>query len=550
MRKLILILIALSFFAMASNCRRRGGDAVTVALPDSFSTLDTLTTVQSDAAAERMRTLIFNSLVKKDTNFDYVGELASDIKTSDDGKTIIFTLRDGVKFHNGKMLTSADVKYTFDQLFQSKGYKAGSFFDTVPDTDAKGASTSNASTALKSTEPNSTNSNVAPKPTVKTKSIPHLDGPIESPDAKTVVFKLARPSLKSTLLSNLVAIPIVPEGTIGEQKDSPLGSGPFKFVNFDASQNILELAANTEYWDGAPKTPKLRVKTIKDATSLQAELLAGVVDIAPNPSNLPPDMIKALDGGSLKVDKFDGSNIQYVVFNTQSAPLNNPKIRQAIGYAIDRQKIVTELLQGQAKLASAILPVEASDYAPGNVYRYDPAKAKQLMAEAGYNGEAIVFKYGADNAMVNQYCQVIQSNLTEVGFNVQIETLEGKVARQQQAKGQYQMGTGVWVGGNTDPIFLRDLFSSGKIPSDTVSCCNRSRYSNPELDKAIEDAVNASDKTVAKQLYAKAWDIVSVDLPMLPLWYPANIVVSNKRIGNIKMGGSGDWVFLKDITAQ
>ena len=511
MRKLILIVIVLSFFAMASNCRRRGGDAVTVALPEPFSTLDTLTTGKSDAAAERVRTLMFNSLVKKDANFDYVGELASDIKTSEDGRTITFSLRDGVKFNNGQAFTSADVKYTFDQLFQAKGYKAGAFFE---------------------------------------KEVSHFDGPIQTPDAKTVVFKLTRSSLRNTLLSNLVAIPIIPEGSIGQQKESPIGSGPFKFVSFDASQNILELAANADYWDGAPKVPKLRLKTVPDATSLQAELQSGGVDIAPNPSNMPPDMIKTLGGGNLKVDQFDGSNIQYIVFNTQAPPLNDAKVRQAIGYAVDRQKIVADLLQGQAKLASSILPAESWAYVSGQEYKHDPAKAEQLLAEAGYKGEPIVFKYAAGNAMVNQYAQVIQSSLNDVGFNIQIETLEPNVSRQQQAQGQFQMGTGVWIGGNTDPIFLRDLFSSTKIPSDTVPCCNRSRYSNPEVDKLLDDALNSADKATAKSLYMRTWETVSNDLPMFPLWYPANIVVSNNRIGNIKMSGSGDWVFLKDITAR
>ncbi|MFN0279759.1 MAG: ABC transporter substrate-binding protein [Pyrinomonadaceae bacterium] len=509
-------------------------------MPEPFTSLDTVTTAKSDAAAERVRTLIFNSLVRKDANFDYVGELAGDIKTSDDGKTLTFTLRDGVKFHNGKIFTSADVKYTIDQLLQANGYKAGAFFDTVPDSAAK-------SDAPAKTESNSTNAN-AP---AKTKRVPHIDGQIETPDAKTVVIKLTRPSLRSTMLSNLVAIPIIPEGTISQQKDSPIGSGPFKFVSFDASQNILELAGNADYWDTAPVVQKLRLKTVTDATSLQAELQSGGIDIAPNPSNMPPDMIGLLNSsGTLKVEKFDGSNIQYVVFNTQAPPLNNPKVRQAIGYAINRERIVKDLLQGQATMASSILPAQSWAYAPGQDYKFDAEKAKQLLAEAGYKGEPIVFKYGAGNAMINQYSQVIQSVLNDVGFNIQIETLEPNVSRQQQAQGQFQMGTGAWIGGNTDPIFLRDLFHSTKIPSDTVPCCNRSRYTNPEVDKVLEDAVNAMDKAAAKDLYIKSWNMISADMPMFPLWYPANIVVSNKRIGNIKMSGSGDWVFLKDVTLQ
>jgi ABC-type transport system substrate-binding protein len=97
---------------------------------------------------------------------------------------------------------------------------------------------------------------------------------------------------------------------------------------------------------------------------------------------------------------------------------------------------------------------------------------------------------------------------------------------------------------------LRDLFATGKIPGGTVGCCNRSRYSNPEFDKVVEDAVNATDRDTAKRLYARAQEIASTELPIFPLWYPGNIVVANKRIGNIKITGSGDWSFVKDLTVQ
>lgn len=530
------------FFATASTCRQRTSDAVTVALPEKFTTLDTLTTASSESSAERIKNLMFNTLVRKDENFDYVGELAKDITTSPDNLTITFTLRDNVKFHNGKGLTSADVKYTFDELFKANGFKSKAFFDTVPLDKAETpkpteAPAANANAAAKAAEP-------------KTKSVPHITS-IATPDAKTVVFVVTRPALRNQLLSNLVAIPIIPEGSVGQQKESPVGSGPFKFVSFDVSQNIIDLAANSDYWEGAPKIAKLRLKTITEAASLQAELQTGAVDIAPNPTNLPPDIIKGMEtAANLTVGKFDGSNIQYLVFNAQTGPLANPKVRQAIGYAIDRDKIVAELLSGQAKVASSILPSQSWAYSPGTAYKFDPAKAKSLLQEAGYKNEPINFKYRAGSAAVNQYAQAIQSSLNDAGFNIQIETLDGPTILQQLAQGQYQMYTGIWVGGNQDPIFLRDLFSSTKIPGGTVSCCNRSRYTNAEVDKTVEDAVNATDKAIAKQLYTKTWDLVSNDLPLLPLWYPANIVVSNKRIGNVKMSGSGDWGFLKDVTLQ
>ena len=186
-------------------------------------------------------------------------------------------------------------------------------------------------------------------------------------------------------------------------------------------------------------------------------------------------------------------------------------------------------------------------YSPGTQYTFDPAKSKQLLQEAGYKGEAITFKYGAGNAATNQYAQVIQSALNDVGLNVRIETLEVNTIRQQLAQGQFQIYTGQWVGGNQDPIFLRDLFSSTKIPGGAISCCNRSRYSNPEVDKTVEEAVNSVDRTKAKELYGKTWDIVSSELPLLPLWYPGNMVVYNKRIGGIKISPNGDWSFIKDI---
>jgi peptide/nickel transport system substrate-binding protein len=533
----------------SSACRNRTGGVVTVALSEKFTAFDTLTSTASDAAAERIKSLMFNALVKKDANFDYVGELAKDITTSEDGNVITFVLREGVKFHNGRDFTSADVKYTFDELFRSNGYKAGAFFDTVPIGSDPAPSATPGAQSAENSKKSVENSN-KPAGEQKTRRVPHIVS-IQTPDAKTVIFTVARPALRNQLLSNLVAIPIIPEGSVTAQKDTPIGSGPFKFAAFDASQNVVELDANTDYWDGAPEVPKMRVKTVTDANSLQAELQTGGVDIAPLPSNLPPDTLKGIQtAGNLNVEQFDGSNIYYLVFNTQSAPLDNPKIRQAIGYAVDRQRIVTDLLFNQAKLANSILPPQSWAYSIGTEYKYDPARARQLIQEAGYKNQPITFKYGSGNAAVNQYAQVIQNQLNDVGLNVRIETLEVNTIRQQLAQGQYQVYTGQWVGGNQDPIFLRDLFSTTKIPGGMVSCCNRSRYSNPEVDRIVESAVNETDRSRAKQLYFDTWATVSAALPLLPLWYPANMVVSNKRIGNIKVTPSGDWSFLKDITVN
>jgi len=533
-----LALFVLLFATAASSCRRRDSGVVTVALPEKFTAFDTISSTNSDAAAERVKNLLFNSLVKKDENFDYVGDLAKEINTSEDGLSITFVLRDGVKFHNGKTLTSEDVKYTLDTLFNSKGYKAQAFYDSVPVEKApakKLVGNTNASVPAEAPE---------------TKQVPHITS-IDVPDERTIVIKIARPALKTTLLSNLVTIPIIPAGSAEQQKDSPVGSGPFKFVSLDSGQNIVEMEANPDYWDGPPKIKKLRLKTITDANSLQAELQTGGVDIAPNPNNISADTIKSLsEGQNLQVVQSEGSNIQYLILNVKTPVLADVRIRQAIAYSIDREKIVRDLLLGQAKVASSVLPPQSWAYTPGAQYNFDPAKAKQLLAEAGYKGEPIVFKFGAGNLAVSQYAQILQSSMNDVGLNIRIETMDVNVLRKKLAQGEFELYTGVWIGGNQDPIFFRELFTTAKIPGPTASCCNRGRYSNPAVDQTVDAAINTTNKDEAKALYQKAWDLVSSDVPLLPLWYPANIVVATKRIGNIHINPSGDWGFLKDVTVS
>lgn len=516
----LLIIISVLGFA----CRKQGSGTVTIALSEKFSGLDTISSVSTDAAADRIRTLMFNSLVRKNERFEYVGELAKDIKIGADNVTITFELRTGVKFHNGATFSSKDVKYTLDSLFAANGAKAGSFYDSAPDP-----------------------SDPEKKKRIKTAHILS----IETPNESTVVLKVGRPALVNQTLSNLVTIPMIPEGTLESQKTSPIGSGPFKFASFDQVSGIVNLDAFSDYWDVAPKIAKITVKSIPDANALQAELQSGGVDVAPLPTNLSADTINTLGKlPMLSVNQFPGSNVQYVGFNTSIPPFDNPKMRQAVASAINREQIIKDLFSGQARLAGSILPPESWAFTAGTVYAYDPEKAKALIAESGYKGEVITFKFSSGAAAVKDYAQVIQDSLVKVGLNVQIETVEPNTLRTQLNQGQYQMSTGAWIGGNQDPIFLRDLFASTDFPDRKDNGRNRARYSNPEFDKLIVEAVDSVDKEKMKSLYGEAQKLVSADIPLLPLWYPANVVISNKRIANVTINASGDWNFVKDLTVQ
>ncbi|MCU0238255.1 MAG: ABC transporter substrate-binding protein [Pyrinomonadaceae bacterium] len=516
LRQIFLFLAFISVLLITISCGRTNNGAVTVALSDKFSGLDTISTTTPDAAADRIRNLMFNSLVKKNEKFEYVGELG-DFKVSEDGLAITFTLKENIKFHNGKPLTSADAKYTFDALFQANGYKAGSFFDTVDG-----------------------------------KKEQHFTA-IETPDAKTITFKVRRPALINQTLSNFVAIPIIPEGSVEQQKATPVGTGPFKFVKFDQANNIVELAANPEYFEGSPKIQLLNIKTVTDANALQAELQANRIDLAPNPTNISADTFNNLEKmPNLQIVKSDGSNVRYIGFNVSQAPVNNVKLRQAMAYAIDREKIIKELLSGQAKIAHSILPESSWAYSANVKYSFDQAKAKQLVQESGYKGEVVKFKVSAGNQAVSQYTQVIQESLKAVGINAELETLELNTLLDQLKLGQFQLTTSHWAGGNHDPIFLRDLFATNESPDKKAGGRNRSRYSNAEFDKVVQEAVDltVTNKAKAKELYNKSQDIVANELPYITLWFPSNMVIASKRVSNININASGDWTFIKDVVIQ
>ncbi|HEY0348598.1 MAG TPA: ABC transporter substrate-binding protein [Pyrinomonadaceae bacterium] len=522
-RLFALIVCVAVLLCSGSSCRRNRSNGFVIALSDNVKTIDPIGSPSVDAASERVRVLIFNSLVKKDEKFDYVPELASNIQRSVDGLTFTFTMRDGVTFHDGRPFTSADAKYTLDTVLGNSFAKSASFFEGT------GA---NRTAYVKS---------------------------IEAPDAHTLVIQLSKQW--TGLLPNLVTIAMIPKDGYESEKTQPLGTGPFKFKSYDSTQQVLDLEANSNYYDGPPRIPTLRVRVIADANAMQAELRSGRVDIAPLATSLSPDAIKSLaQDPNLNVQKFPGSNLNLLTFNTKEPPLDNVKVRQAIAYAINRESLIRDLVLDQGIIAHSILPEASWAYAKPVTYQFDPNKAKQLLDEAGFRDpdgdgpqmrwtKPLLFRISGSSAAARQYASVIQNYLASVGVPVTIETSEFNTMRQLVQNGQFQINYSQWVGGNQDPIFYHDLFATSEIASQTGGL-NRSRYSNPELDKILDDAKNTYDHAIAGPLYAKAQEIVGRDVPVFPLWYQANMVIAKKNVGNIHVNASGDWGFVKDLTQQ
>src|SRR5918993_841720 len=133
----------------------------------------------------------------------------------------------------------------------------------------------------------------------------------------------------------------------------------------------------------------------------------------------------------------------------------------------------------------------------------------------------IFLKINAASAPTRQYASIVQNQLKQVGIPCEIDQVEFNTLLDQLRKGQFQLTTGRWVGGNQDPIYLFDLFHTGAYQ-------NRGRYSNPELDKILEEALGTFDRPKAKELYARAQEIISREVPQLPLWYVDQMVVARK----------------------
>ena len=225
--------------------------------------------VSTDSADERMRQLIFNGLTRKDDKFDPVPDLAEKYEMSPDFKTFTFYLRPDVRFHNGRILSAADVKYTFETMLAT-GFPSAKRADLERDLD--------------SIEMDPTN-----------------------PLKVTFRCKNLCPGLGNTILP----IGIIPEGTSNQQAKSPIGTGPFKFESYTEDQEVI-LTAFNEYFEGAPSIKRLAVRIIPDNSTRESELIKGSVDLAIN-ADFDPVTVETLQKSQgIKVDVTDGTNITHL----------------------------------------------------------------------------------------------------------------------------------------------------------------------------------------------------------------------------------------------
>jgi len=454
-----------------------------------------------DGQSQNIDNLIFDDLLAKADDLNVAPGLAERWEIPDP-RTYIFYLHRGATFHDGRPLTSRDVKWTFDSLLrgQIRSTKAAVY-----------------------------------------KYVDHID----APDDFTVIFHMKEPD--ATLLWNLCdgAMGIVPYGSGYEMTLHPIGSGPFKFVSAETDREVI-LERNDNYWGEKARLSRLRFAVVPDETTEALELRKGSGDITIN--SLTPDTVVTLARNpNLKVQSGPGTRLAYLGFNLRDPILSNVRVRQAIAYALDRGPMIEYLWRGQARPARSILPAQSWAYY-GNVpaYEHDPEKAEQLLDAAGYpavNGVRfhITMKTSTD-PNTRMMVAVIQQQLREVGIALDVRSFEFATFFSDVQHGAFQMYGLRWIGGNEDPDIFEYAFHSSRFPPNGA---NRVFYMNPRVDALIDQARRQTDPAARKPLYAEIQQIIAEDLPYINLWYLDNVLVHTNRVRGIRLNPTGNFDFLR-----
>lgn len=432
----------------------------------------------------------FGTLTLYDVSLQKIsGDLAESWSYAKDSKSLTIKLRKGVKWHDGKPFSARDVKFTLDLIMN---------------------------------------------PELATVFAPRLAevAEIKATDDLTVVLVLK--SADVTLPDAFTNIMILPEHLLAKipAKDlrnsdwwkTPVGTGPFKWTKYLPDQYV-ELEANKDFYRGAPKLAKMINRYFKDGSSAAIALQAGEI----HHTYLTLDQLK--DNQSNKnVDVVSGPShvLNYIGFNNSDPRFKDLRVRQAILLALDRQSIVKNIFAGTAELANCVLTLPKFVPADLNKYETNAAKAKSLLAEAGWEklsgGDPVeLLTYYSDQGS-KDVMATIQSMLAAVGVKVNPRFVDPPTYAQIAESGKFSM---VFAGqaNGPDPSVLNSVLDSNYAPPRGL---NRMRVSIPEVDKLIEAGKGESDDGKRSAIYQQLCRVTNAQLPWVPLW------VANRFGGNSK----------------
>ena len=495
-------LLALAALAMLAGCHSTQRDMRTVVFLIESSPANLDPRIGTDAQSQRIDALLFDGLVDHNASFEFTPALATGWEQPDP-LTIVFHLRDGVRFGDGRAFTARDVVWTIDSI------RTGAVIS--PKAAAYAAIAS-----------------------------------VEVRDPLTVVLHLKHAD--NYLLRNLStgAMGIVPEGSGRDFWKHPVGTGPFRFVSQQIDQDVT-IERNPLSWSIEPKLERVRFRVVPDETTESLELEKGSGDVAVN--SLPIDSLPVLAARKdLQIEETGGTEIQYLAFNVRDPLLADARVRQAIAWAIDRRLIIKTLLRGHAQAADSLLPKGHWAWTDQVArYEYDPARAERLLDESGHRrgNDGVRFKLAMKTSTeegARLLAAVLQQQLAQVGIKLQLESYEFATFYSDVTRGAFQMYSLRWIGGNEQPDIFGYTFATANF---SPKGANRGHYSNKELDALLADAVESADSQKRRADYVGAQQILARDLPAVNLWYPNTIVVHNGRLTNVIPSPSGSYAFLE-----
>jgi oligopeptide transport system substrate-binding protein len=467
-----------------------------------------------DANSTEFIDKIFSGLVALNDKLEIVPELAQNWDVSQDGKVYTFHLRDGLKFQDGAPVTAADFKYTVERMTDpATGSQVASSYVT----DIIGA---------------------ADKLAGKAKNVKG----VEVVDPRTVRITIDAP--KAYFLSKLSyhTFDIVDHRNVEQGGanwwSKPNGTGPFKLAS--VSQDGIVLTSNPNYVGGQP--PIARVEFTLRGGSPMTMYEQGELDATFVPATDIERVLDPTNPLSQDLQTIPGLDVWYLAFDDKQPPLDDVKVRQALAYATDKEGIAKILENKTVIPANGILPPGLPGYSKDlKGIPFDPAKAKQLLAESSYKDAQhmppIVFATSVQGGGGTDPLAAALTTMysTTLGINIELQQVDWEHFQQDLYQYKYQMFMLGWVGDYPDPEdFLDVIFYSGSEQ-------NHSRYVNPEVDKLLIAGRTEQDRTKRLQIYQQAEQLIVNDCPWVPIYHSINYVLMKSYVQGLVVTPMGEY---------